>query len=231
MRRGWAKAFTALASVLCLGVAGCDGAGESGADQGTKNSTTAPDGAAYVSTAEVCGGALSPEAALALESITGAKEFEAVDGGLLARTAGSLRVAHDRAVRGHESDETLCSIRARNGARAGEGNLRFRLVTQSDLPGQDLASDERGYAVGRGALAGVMATTLYFECSSPMLHGSAKSPAYVRGEFSGLPLPGMDTPERRTDGLVVLHSASLALSKQLGCVKSGGLPERLSLPT
>ncbi|MFI1175059.1 hypothetical protein [Streptomyces melanogenes] len=183
----------------------------------------------FLGATELCEGAFSVEGAVALRVVTGAELFyPSPEGEGVSAVATDLE--HDFLRREPSSPEhTLCSVYRKGGNDFTDARLRFSLAGKYELDNSDLASSQHPYAMGKLATAGVKRSYLYFECVSPRLPGSAESPALIGGEISDRHPPDKDSRPLWEASLTTLHSAALALAKELGCARDGGLPPKATL--
>ncbi|MFD9488626.1 hypothetical protein ACFWBX_32615 [Streptomyces sp. NPDC059991] len=180
----------------------------------------------FLGASELCEGAFSLEGAAALRTVTGAELFyPSPEGEGVPTVAADLE--HDFLRRAPFSPEhTLCSVYRKGGNDFTDASLRFSLAGKHELDTSDLASNQHPYAMGKLATAGLERSYLFFECVSPRLPGSAESPALIGGEISDRHPPEKESRLLWEASLTALHSGALALAKELGCVRDGGLPPK-----
>ncbi|MEV1008729.1 hypothetical protein [Streptomyces sp. NPDC049881] len=219
-------ALPLLAALLAVAAAGCsaDGGGD-GAPEATREGARAgqtqeeaPAGAAGdpVGAAEVCDGALSPEAGAALEELTGASEFEEAQLHETGDVAPADLAAYaDRLPASEAYYEDFCIVRA---AGAGEPSARiaFGLREAVDVPGTPGPREVR-YAAGDYAYATDASAIVVFPCA-----GAGPGDAgYVEANL----WTGGDSPATRDAQITLAASFSRALAGRLGCLDGAGLPE------
>ncbi|MEV6654125.1 hypothetical protein [Streptomyces sp. NPDC051219] len=122
----------------------------------------------------------------------------------------------------------LCSVyKGEDGL--SDARIRVGLDDGKFIDSDDHAPTLHPYAMGRKALAGARRSYLHFECVSPRMDGSDKKPALIRGEMFNRNVPEEGSVALREASLVALHSAALALAKELGCKDNGSLAEKATL--
>ncbi|MEV6953901.1 hypothetical protein [Streptomyces sp. NPDC051183] len=82
------------------------------------------------------------------------------------------------------------------------------------------------YDLGRNALALSHQARLFFDCASARLAGLEKA-VPVKASVNVLNGSEKDDPALREANLAMVHSAALAMAKELGCKGGGGLPAKL----
>ncbi|MEV6204281.1 hypothetical protein AB0M64_30545 [Streptomyces sp. NPDC051771] len=102
-------------------------------------------------------------------------------------------------------------------------NIRFGFYGHDDLLGDVHPRGLHPYAMGVEAHSGPKKAYLFLTCVTPRLEGSDKHPARIRGTltFNQSKLP--DTAPIREANLTILHSATLAVVRKLGCEDDAGL--------
>lgn len=203
----------ALAVLAVLALAACDGGADADGDSRRK----------FLSARELCGGAFSAEGAAALKTVTGAELFyPSPEGEGVPEAAAD--VEHDFLRRAPTSPEhTLCSVYRKGGNDLTDARIVVWLANKRELDNGDLDSGQHPYAMGKLATAGMKRSYLFFECVSSRLPGSAESPALIGGEISDRHPPEKESRPLWEASLTTLHSAALALAKELGCARDGGL--------
>lgn len=189
-------------------------------------------GSNVLDASDVCGGALSPEAARSLESLTGEKNF------LESQEEEIREVADDiskeflsrRGTDGSPWDKhILCSIRKERKATDADATIMFGIENRRDLEKDEYATSFSIYDMGRISLASADEAVIYFDCSSPRMTHSDLNPSLLRAEFINSQEPVITEEEEKEANLKILHSAALALAKELKCEHNGGLPAEPSL--
>ncbi|MFB6839996.1 hypothetical protein [Streptomyces sp. NPDC056361] len=185
-----------------------------------------------VTAAQQCDGRLSPAAVAALESVLGTKEFSEAGSGGLDRTVGVL--IEDQAKQGRPPGHpSMCEV-ATDSSPKSEIDIDVYLHDRGALYDDGTAKWwDHGrylYAMGRETSADNKTASLFVECTSPRLKGSDRQPAPIAAELEfAKPVKGAypaNTPATREAYLTVLHSATLAVVKELGCENDAGLPEK-----
>ncbi|MFF9818344.1 hypothetical protein [Streptomyces sp. NPDC014006] len=94
----------------------------------------------------------------------------------------------------------------------------------------EVASMFTPYRLGALALTSPQRAVIYLKCSSvKFASDGSRQTIVLRGETNNRYTPH-DTAAASSNNLVVMHSASLALSKALGCESNAGLPNQYSMP-
>ncbi|MGW0604354.1 hypothetical protein [Streptomyces sp. NPDC002640] len=207
---------------MLLGAAGCGGDGEPEGGQKT------PKDYKVVAGTELCGGnAISADASRALEVITGEPRFEASGERYTVEQAAASLV---KAWPYPTSREDACRVYTPLGTSDVELRIRWSLVeypTTDDL-GPDFT------VLKMGTLAGAKPESAFvrFSCRSerfPNQTQAANVEIHVRRWGMPKPVDGDDVDALKDAYATVAHSYSLAMAKELGCEKNGGLPEKAVL--
>ncbi|MFJ3209543.1 hypothetical protein [Streptomyces flaveolus] len=202
----------AVAGSLCLGVAGCGGDGdEEAADKA-------------VAGTQLCGGdAVSAQASKALKVITGSSRFEAsAEEYTVKQAAADLVDAYPLPT----VTEDACRVYTPRGTPDFELRITWRLA--DDAPTDDPAAPKfTVLKMGEETLAAADMAYVRFACLSDKLGSSDDVHIDIGVERSGMPTEPEGNVEALKDAYAtVAHSFSLAMAKELGCEKNGGLPER-----
>ncbi|MER6346481.1 hypothetical protein ACWC10_37155 [Streptomyces sp. NPDC001595] len=205
---------TAVTGLLGLAATGCDGDGnEEPADKALAGT-------------QVCGGdAVSAQASKALKVITGTSRFgTTAEKSTVAQAANNLVAVFPAATGGRDD---VCRIYT----AGGEADFA------SESPGGCTATLRRApdpeftvLNMGERTLAAANRASVRFACRSDKLPNSMNEAAHVGigVERWGTPTePEGDTEALKNAYATVAHSFSLAMAKELGCEKNGGLPEKL----
>ncbi|MFR9725172.1 hypothetical protein ACL02R_17665 [Streptomyces sp. MS19] len=171
-----------------------------------------------VAAAEVCDGALSPEAGAALEGLTGASEFEELGGQEAGDAAPADLAAFADGLPASEAYyEDFCVVGA---AGAGEPSARvaFGLREAVDVPGTPGPREVR-YAAGDYAYATDASAIVVFPCAGA--GAGPGDPGHVEANL----WTGGDSPATRDAQITLAVSFSRALAGRLGCLDGAGLPE------
>ncbi|WP_141698523.1 hypothetical protein [Streptomyces lushanensis] len=197
-----------------LGVSAC-GSGES-------------EEPSFVGAGKLCGSVFSGDARAAVESAIGDTSFFATGDDKLGEVATGVKDLYADGQDAYTSAGELCVI---NGEKRGSGrmDISFGLYKPEDVLDDRHSADQRLYALGEQAVAGIKNSSLRFECVSPQLDGSDKDPARIVGLMSFRDPKAPETQALREDNLTVLHAASFALAKNLECENNGGLPQKAVL--
>ncbi|MFJ3904100.1 hypothetical protein [Streptomyces sp. NPDC090025] len=153
----------------------------------------------------------------------GATTFSPSPTGALPRVADLLAEDHGQ---GGLRTPTRNLCRAAVRGTLNRVDIGFGLYRESELFGDARPIGLHPYSMGREAHSGPAAAYLFVECASPLLKGSGRRPAPIRGwlRFGQSELP--DTPAVREANLTILHSVTLNVVKKLGCENNAGLTEK-----
>ncbi|MFI8963720.1 hypothetical protein ACIGO8_16585 [Streptomyces sp. NPDC053493] len=174
-----------------------------------------------------CDGAVSGAAAPALERALVTEVFHSAVFGHTP-TEGWLDRAKTQLESDYRGDEDRAGESADCYVFANPGPHRLRVsfdLYGPKAPGQHVVDPFMyPYEMAVDASAGYRKAYLYTRCVSPLLKGSDKEPARIRGTLDVLKSTTPDTVATREDNLVVLHSVMLAMVRKLGCADDAGLP-------
>ncbi|MEV5512156.1 hypothetical protein AB0L50_04240 [Streptomyces flaveolus] len=204
---------TAVAGSLCLGVAGCGGDGdEEAADKA-------------VAGTQLCGGdAVSAQASKALKVIMGSSRFGATGEKSTVAQAATDLVAAFPAPSGGRDD--VCRIYTADGTPDFAVRVTWRLDdgNSTGTPAPDFTV----LKMGERTLAAANRASVLFACRSDKFPNRMNEALVDIGvERWGMPTEDEDNVEALKDAYAtVAHSFSLAMAKELGCEKNGGLPDR-----
>ncbi|GGY97006.1 hypothetical protein [Streptomyces nitrosporeus] len=219
-RRGARRGLlgTVVAGCLVLTAAGCGGEGDA-AERKTTGRT--------VAAGQLCGGgAVSAEAAGALEAITGSDRFEAT--GEESTVAAAARALTGRGTSSAAGNGDVCRIHAPEGTPEDELRITWQL-SDSALEATP-APKFTVLEMGERTLAAPDSAYITFACRSGKLPGADPDRIEIGVEHGGMPRePEGDTGALEDAHVAVAHSFALAMAKELGCGKDGGLPARPSL--
>lgn len=219
--RAWrAVGAAGLVVGLGVGVLGCGGDGD-----GSEKT---------ISASEVCGGSLSPQAAKALEFLTGSEEYLPYSGSEadLARAAGDLAGGYVAGVDVDDLDVkviTACAIPNLKTVGTSDVRVQFEFATAREADKKTFSEHAR-YEMGRGAFVNSDWAYLYFDCAGPKLKGSTeKKPALVEAVLSNAALSQHRNEPKGTQrqmneaNLTVLNSVALKVATKLQCENNAGL--------
>lgn len=187
------------------------------------------------SAVRLCGGAISPAARSALSLLTGTSELHPTDSdetpsvaadGLIANWAPMSTPPHKRNTVG------LCAISTEKNLGTGPADVRidFRLSNADEAKSdREIASSLERYEMGVRASIGSQRAYMWFSCKSDRLSGSEQTPAYLLASVENLRLPKGQAGALKDANATVVHSAALAVARQLGCEASGGLAPKPAL--
>lgn len=221
-----------VAAVICAGAAGCsngngDGDGNGTAGEGPDETTSSAASGA------ICGGAMSPNALKALALLTGSSELRSTDEDDV-RSAAETLVAGWKPLSppsgpGVEAD--LCAVSSKE-ASGGPADVRITFGlsdAETAQGGHEIAQSLTPYEMGERASVGTQYAFLWFACTSEQLAGSKETPAYIQTEVRNALPPEGDEGRLRDADATVVHSASVALARQLKCDNLGGLKSEPTL--
>ncbi len=213
-RRGLLVAV--VAGSLLFGVTGCaEEGGESGVPKDYK----------VVAGTQLCGGsAVSADAARALKVITGSSRFEAsAERYTVARAAAALVEEFPSSTVAKD----ICRVYTPIGTPDFELRITWRLA--DDAPTDDPAAPKfTVLKMGEETLAAADMAYVRFACTSARLsQTSGVAHLDIGVQHWAVPTePEGDVQELKDAYATVAHSFSLAMARELGCEKDGGLPER-----
>ncbi|MGW0927937.1 hypothetical protein [Streptomyces sp. NPDC002644] len=198
----------ALAGLLLLGVTACAEGGDSTAKEKAVAGT------------ELCGGnALSAKASRALKVMMGTSRFEASAEGYSVEQAAAVLA---EAWPSTEWNEDICRVYTPD---APGFELR---ITWSLVDGPPTGTPARKFTqLQMGERAGTAANKAYvqFACRSDrFVDAAAEAHIVVDVEHRTSREPEGDIEALKDAYATVAHSVSLAMAKELGCAKNGGLP-------
>ncbi|MEU6099929.1 hypothetical protein [Streptomyces flaveolus] len=204
---------TAVAGLLCLGATGCGGDGDEEAADKALTGT------------QLCGGdAVSAQASKALKVITGSSRFGTTGEKSTVAQAATDLVAAFPAPTGGRDD--VCRIYTADGTSDFAIRVTWRL-DDGNSTGTP-ASDFTVLPMGEETLAAANRASVLFACRSDKFPNKMNETLVAIGvERWGMPTEPEGNVEALKDAYAtVAHSFSLAMAKELGCEKNGGLPER-----
>ncbi|MFJ7158039.1 hypothetical protein ACIQUQ_24320 [Streptomyces sp. NPDC101118] len=183
------------------------------------------------SATQVCGGSVVlPSSAKALERLTGAVSFvpgkEKQELGIPA-SAQVLEDAYKAGYKVRDMPGAYCVIRGDvpSAKRYSTVKLEFTAYSEkADLP--DYAKGRLEH--GKGTMTGLYGsrTSISFDCVSSRVGSTPAIPLRVNGRITAFADP--EPPHAAEDRMLILHTASLSLAKELGCRNNGGLPDAVS---
>jgi hypothetical protein len=205
----------AVTGSLLLGGTGCGG---------DKDEDGLPDNYKVVAGTQLCGGdAMSADASEALKVITGSSSFEAsAEEYSVAQAAADLALAFGdpRVFRGD-----ICRVYTPIGTPDFELRVTWRWV--DGPPTGTPAPKFTELKMGEQTLAAADKAYIQFACRTEKLRSSDAAHVQIGVERWGTPTEPEGDPEALKDAYAtVAHSFSLAMAKELGCEKNGGLPEK-----
>ncbi|MFJ7773306.1 hypothetical protein ACIQ1J_34245 [Streptomyces sp. NPDC097107] len=204
---------TAVVGLMCLGAAGCGGDGdEKVADKD-------------VAGTRLCGGdAVSADASKALKVITGASRFgTTAEQSTVSHAATDLVEAWPNSTGGRDD---VCRIYTADGTP--DFALRVTWGLEGGPPTGAPAPDFTVLQMGERTLAAANRASVRFACRSDTFPDSTEAAHVAIGvERWGMPTEPEGNVEALKDAYAtVAHSFSLAMAKELGCEKNGGLPAK-----
>ena len=212
VRRGLLS--VALTGSLLAGATGCGG------DEGEDG---APDDYKVVAGTQLCGGnAISTDAAKALKVITGTAQFEAsAEEYTVKKAAADLVGAYPRTT----LSEDVCRIYTPRGTP--DFDLRITWNLEDGPPTGDSAPEFTELKMGELAVTAADKAYVFFACQSDKLGSSPDVHIAIGVRHWAMPSEPEGNVEALKDAYAtVAHSFSLAMAKELGCKKNGGLPAK-----
>ncbi|MFD7065013.1 hypothetical protein [Streptomyces sp. NPDC059906] len=204
----------AVAASLLLGVTGCGG---------DEDKDGVRDDYEVVAGTQLCGGhAVSSDAAKALKVITGSSRFEASgEEYTVKQAAADLVNAYPRTT----LFEDACRIYTPRGTPDFELRITWDLHDQAPTSTAD--PDFTVLKMGEETLTASEKAIITFACKSNKLGNSHDVHIAISVRRGGMPKDPQDNVEALKDAYAtVAHSFSLAMAKELGCEKNGGLPAK-----
>ncbi|MEV2243585.1 hypothetical protein [Streptomyces sp. NPDC049970] len=179
---------------------------------------------AYVGAEEVCGGLFAGPSAEMLEKVTGKKVFGWASGNGMEKVVAALKegYASDRSW-GRGAD--LCEPDPKGGNLGDKAGISFSIYEPQDVEDERLPAGGELYTMGLQSSVRRGGASLYFECVSPQLEGSDRTPLRIRAGFGRGKSDAPDTREYRNMNMQILHTMALKLVKELDCANNGGLPK------
>ncbi|MFF8604361.1 hypothetical protein ACF06X_00320 [Streptomyces sp. NPDC015346] len=220
--RGKALSAVVVAGVLFGGV-GCGG-GTNGKEAGATDVG-----------AQLCGGAVSAPARVALGLLTGGSALHPTDPGENPGAAADELIAHwaPLSTPPHKRDPVgLCAISTEKNLGAGPADVRieFRLSDAGEAEGDGaIAASLERYEMGVRASVGTQRAYLWFSCVSDRLSGSRQTPAYLLASVESARAPKGEAGALKDANATVVHAAARAVAQRLGCDGDGGLAPRPAL--
>ncbi|MFD6281602.1 hypothetical protein ACFWFI_39495 [Streptomyces sp. NPDC060209] len=206
------RLLTAVGVVLVLGAGGVAcGAGEE-------------EHAQFVGADEVCGGLFAGPTAAMLEKVTGEKVFNWANGNGMEKVVDALKEGYESG-RSWAGGAHLCEADPKGGGLGDEAGISFSMYAPQDAEDERLPTGGELYTMGVQSSVGRGGASLYFECVSPQLEGSDKTPLRIQGGFGRGKSDAPDTREYRNMNMTILHTMALKLVKELDCQNNGGLPK------
>ncbi|MEL5958622.1 hypothetical protein AADR41_28325 [Streptomyces sp. CLV115] len=178
----------------------------------------------FVGAAEVCGDVFAGPLAEMVEKTTGDKLFFAKSSKGMARVVAALKEGYESG-RPWAAGDVLCLLRPKGANQTDKGGAFFSMYAPQDVEDEGLPAGYELYTMGVQSSVGRGAAAIYFECVTPQLKGSDKTPLRIHGRFARGESNAPDTREYRNLNLIILHAVSLKLVKELGCENNGGLPK------
>ncbi|MEU3897708.1 hypothetical protein [Streptomyces sp. NPDC045251] len=212
VRRGLLS--VALTGSLLAGATGCGG------DEGEDG---APDDYKAVAGTQLCGGnAISTDAAKALKVITGSAQFEAsAEEYTVKKAAADLVDAYPL------STVTNDVCRIYTARDAPDFDLRITWNLEDGPPTGDSAPKFTELKMGELAVTAADKAYVFFACQSDKLGSSPDVHIVIGVQHWAMPSEPEGNVEALKDAYAtVAHSFSLAMAKELGCAKNGGLPAK-----
>ncbi|MCX4847710.1 hypothetical protein [Streptomyces sp. NBC_00893] len=178
----------------------------------------------FVGAAEVCGDVFAGPLAEMVEKTTGDKLFFAKSPKGMERVVAALKEGYESG-RPWAAGDVLCLLRPKGAKQTDKGGAFFAMYAPQDVEDEGLPAGHELYTMGVQSSVGRGNATIYFECVTPQLKGSDKTPLRIHGSFARGESDAPDTREYRNLNMTILHAVSLKLVKELGCENNGGLPK------
>ncbi|MET9917743.1 hypothetical protein ABZZ04_11745 [Streptomyces sp. NPDC006435] len=178
----------------------------------------------FVGAAEVCGDVFAGPLAEMVEKTTGDKLFFAKGSKGMERVVTALKEGYESG-NPWAAGDVLCLLRPKDANQTDEGGAYFSMYAPEDVEGEGLPAGYELYTMGVESSVGRGKASIYFECVTPGLKGSDKTPLRIHGIFARGKSDVPDTREYRNLNMTILHAVSLKLVKELECENNGGLPK------
>lgn len=214
-RTGNAAGTVCMALALALGATACGGnSGDSGKRE-------------FVAAEELCEGAFPPAAARALETVTGEKQFNQNSTGEGVSGTAEALSEEFRSYYGADGspwdDHDFCRVHTEKSASRPDVWISFEILDSDRLDGDaDTSPEFDVYPMGRTALSGERRALVFFECASSGMN-SEESPALIMAVMH-MWEAAVQGRKAKEANMTVLHSAALAVARELKCEDDGGLP-------
>ncbi|MGW1186634.1 hypothetical protein [Streptomyces sp. NPDC002559] len=179
---------------------------------------------AFVGAAEVCGDVFAGPLAEMVEKTTGDKLFFAKGSKGMERVVTALKEGYESG-NPWAAGDALCLLHPKGAKQTDEGGAYFSMYAPEDVEDEGLPAGYELYTMGVESSVGRGKASIYFECATPRLKGSDKTPLRIHGIFARGESDAPDTREYRNLNMTILHAVSLKLVKELGCENNGGLPK------
>ncbi|QEU76680.1 hypothetical protein CP967_21580 [Streptomyces nitrosporeus] len=206
------RALTAVGAVLLLGA----GSVACAADE--------EEHPQFVGADEVCGGLFAGATAEMLEKVTGDKVFAWESGEGMEKVVSALKEGYESG-RSWARGADLCEPQPKGGGVKEEANVSFSMYAPQDVEDEGLPAGAELYTMGVQSSVRKGGASLYFECTSPRLEGSDRTPLRVYGGFGRGESDAPDNREYRNMNMQILHAVTLKLVKELDCENNAGLPK------
>ncbi|MFB8030448.1 hypothetical protein ACFQ6U_16245 [Streptomyces sp. NPDC056465] len=184
----------------------------------------------FVGAGQVCGDVFAGPLAGMVEKVTGDKLFFEESPKGMEKVVAALKEAYGSG-RSWGVGGTLCELSPKGAKQTDTGGVKFSMYAPQDVEDEGLSAGQELYTMGVQSSVGRSNASIYFECVTPQLKGSDKTPLRVHGGFGRGESEAPDNREYRNLNMTILHAVSLKLVKELGCVNNAGLPETPDLTT
>ncbi|WP_405390487.1 hypothetical protein OG596_23160 [Streptomyces sp. NBC_01102] len=178
----------------------------------------------FVGADEVCGDVFAGPLAEMVEKATGDELFFAESPKGMERVVAALKEGYESG-RPWAAGDTLCPLHPKGAKQTDEGGAKFSMYAPQDVEDEGLPTGQELYTMGVQSTVGRGNATIFFECVTPQLKGSDKTPLRIHGGFGRGKSDAPDTREYRNLNMTILHAVSLKLVKEFGCENNGGLPK------
>ncbi|MEU9057589.1 hypothetical protein AB0D13_01525 [Streptomyces sp. NPDC048430] len=207
------KCLTAAGLVMALGAGSVACAAEKESEERT-----------FVGADEVCGDVFAGPLAEMVEKATGDKLFFAKSPKGMERVVADLKEGYESG-RPWAVGDALCDLSPKGAKQTDRGGVKFTMYAPEDVEDEGLPAGQEFYTMGVQSTVGRSNAALYFECVTPQLQGSGKTPLRIHGGFGRGESDAPDSREYRNLNMTLLHAVSLKLVKELDCQNNGGLPK------
>ncbi|GGY97011.1 hypothetical protein CP967_21590 [Streptomyces nitrosporeus] len=178
----------------------------------------------FVGADEVCGGLFAGPTAEMVEKVTEEKVFFWKSDKGMGRVVTALEEGYESG-RSWARGGRLCALSPKGARQTDRGGISYSMYAPQDVEDEGLPAGAELYTMGVQSSVRKGGASLYFECTSPRLEGSDRTPLRVYGGFGRGESDAPDNREYRNMNMQILHAVTLKLVKELDCEDNAGLPK------